>query len=377
MSQRSVNATLPTIGLDVRMVQFTGIGTYIREILRNFLHSRILQEMKLRLFGPKSHLSEFENVPINPFYSKIYSLQEQLEYPLRLKKCALWHAPHYNIPFFKGKTKLIVTVHDLIHWIYRKEFFNRAQALYASVMFKRLIPTADHIITVSERTKWDLVEHFDASPQKIRVIYEGVNPEFRPLNPPDIEEVKKRYQIPERYFLCIGSLKPHKNILWLVRLYREMLKEKNVQASLLIVGRKNKKYSEEFAELADLKTEKGIVYIPEVPFKDLVALYSGALALIHPSLYEGFGLPLLESMACGTPVIAFKTASIPEVVGDAAHLVSLNHEDEMVEAIIDLQNNSQLRETFRSKGFENIKRFSWKRAAEQTIEVYKTVLTSN
>lgn len=364
------------IAIDARMLRHTGIGTYLRGLFSGLTRRDITKELDISVYGKAKQEDDFGNFPRYPFHSGIYSIQEQLEYPLRLRHCRLWHAPHYNIPFMKGKTKLVVTIHDLIHWIFRNEFFTPLQAFYAGRMFRRAVDQADHIIAVSCKTRDDLIHEFDADPEKISVIYEGVDESFCALdNESAIDRVKAKYGLPERYFLYVGSLKPHKNVHSLIRIFKYLTKQEKIECPLVLVGRKDKRYPHGFEVLTNLKTEPGIIHIPYVDADDLVALYNGAVALTHPSLYEGFGLTLLEAMACGTPVIATRSASIPEVAGDAALLVDPCIDREMMEAIVRVEKFPAIRDVLSKKGRHHVRRFRWDETAEKTAEIYEKVLT--
>lgn len=366
-----------TIGIDARMISHTGIGTYLRGLFWGFQETGLAEELDISLYGTKMEASRWREFPMHHFYSRIYSIEEQLEYPFRLKSCRLWHSPHYNVPAVKGKTKLVVTIHDLIHWIFRRQFFSPLQAFYAGKMLRRAVRLADHVITVSRKTRDDLIEHFNADSDRISVIYEGVGGEFRELEDPHlIQRVKQKYGLPENYFIYVGTLKPHKNVQWLVRLFKKLMRDEKIDASLVLVGKKDKQYPPGFEDLAHLKNESGIIHLPVVGGDELVALYNGALALIHPSLYEGFGLTLLEAMACGAPVIASRAASIPEVTGDAAYLVDSCSEREMTEAIVRLEKIQSLREDLKQKGRHWVRRFRWEDAARQTASVYERVLST-
>jgi glycosyltransferase involved in cell wall biosynthesis len=366
------------IGIDIRMIRHTGIGTYVRGLLENWLESGITKDLDLAVFGQGQSAERFSTLPRYPFRSRIYSMEEQLEYPLRLAHCRLWHAPHYNVPFMKWKTKLVVTIHDLIHWVFRKDFFTPLQAFYAKTMFERAVKEADHVIAVSQRTRDDLVEYFNADPDRISVIYEGVHETFRELKAaPVVTGVREKYQVPETYFIFVGSLKPHKNVLWLIRLFEKLKRDQKIDAALVLVGKKDSHYPKGYEDLASFEKREGMVHIPYVEEEELVALYNGALALIHPSLYEGFGLTLIEAMACGTPVIACRSASVPEVVGHAAYLVDSCAERDMAEAIVRVEKFPNLREELKRKGRARAQQFRWEEAAAKTAEVYERVLSSS
>ncbi len=363
-----------SVGIDARMIRHTGIGTYVRGLLEAW-KDKPREEMPV-LFGDRDlcwkDAAGFEAVRFN---APIYSLQEQVCYPFLLKKCGLWHAPHYNVPLFKpSRTRLVVTVHDLIHWIFRKQFFSPLQAGYAQTFLKQAVRCSDHILTVSENTKRDLTEYFGADPGRITVTYEAVSPVFQPLKDPDFAStVKQKYGLPGSYFLYVGSLKPHKNVLWLIRVFHRLKAERKIQASLVLVGRKDKRYPAGYEELAAFRDGEGLFHRPSVTDQDLTALYNGAIALIHPSLYEGFGLTLLEAMACGTPVAAFRVASIPEVTGNAACLLEPSDEKALYQVLSRLETDPGFRQELSAKGLAQAARFSWQKTADQTWKVYEKV----
>lgn len=363
------------IGIDSRMVRSTGIGTYLRNILEQMQTHRALID-KVTLFGSPEYEKDFR-FKTSAFVPPIYSISEQLKYGKQLRKCQLWHAPHYNIPFFKPKnTKLVVTIHDLIHWVFKNEYFSKAQNIYAYVMLNAAVHKSDHIITVSEHTKKDLIAYFNAPEEKITVIYEGVESHFKPVV--DYRNTLKKYGLPDKYFLHVGSLKPHKNLHTLIKRFRKWHRKQLIQTPLVLVGKKDSSYKAQYRELSELKSDSTIIHVNNVEaIQELVDIYNGANALIHPSLYEGFGLTLLEAMACGTPVITSPNASIPEVVGENAYLVDSDTENDMMHAVQELETNDEIRSEWSQKGLAHVKNFSWKKAASETLAVYSKVLEKN
>lgn len=381
-------APLRRIGLDVRMLRHSGIGTYLRGLLSGL--NQLGLDKDLALFGMDPEpVTAREGQPsllrqklLGPliFSAPIYSVCEQFQYPARLRQCRLWHAPHYNVPLCKRKTKLVVTVHDIIHWVFRKQFLSPLKTVYAGFMLRRAVKLADRIIAVSNHTKKDLVEHFRAPERKITVIHEGVDPAFGEISPGllqrEYEKLLIKYGIPEHFFLYVGLMKPHKNVLMLVKLFRTLKEQGKIRAALVLIGRKDKTYPRGYEALASLRSSKDIIHLPAIGSGELQVFYNQALALVHPSLYEGFGLTLLEAMACGTPVLTTNAASIPEVVGDAALRVDATDEAGMADALIRLEQDSDLRESLRLKGLERVKAFSWAETARQTAQVYEEVLGS-
>ena len=360
------------VGLDIRMLQNSGIGTYLRGLLWGMEALGVNKD--LALFGPKPAGTH----PGDVFSAPIYSIREQLQYPARVRQCRLWHAPHYNVPLWKGKAKLVVTIHDIIHWIFRKQFLSPLQTAYAGFMLRKAVMFADQIIAVSHHTQKDLIEYFHAPEHKITVIHQGVDIACRELAPgelaPAFEKVRLKYKIPQDFFLYVGLIKPHKNVLMLTRLFRRLKEERKVRASLVLIGRKDKAYPFGYEALASLSSTNDIIYLPSIEPQELKIFYNQALALVHPSLYEGFGLTLLEAMGSGTPVLTTNSSSIPEVVDDAALRVDATDEIEMRNALIRLDQDALLRESLRVKGLERVKYFSWKETARKTAVVYEKAL---
>lgn len=363
--------------VDARMIRHTGIGTYLRGILGEYPHHSFMKKRKLGLALDPAISKEIEGFENKiDFHSPIYSIQEQLEYPLRLMGCLLWHAPHYNIPLIKSSAKLVVTIHDLIPWIFKKEFYSTLQTGYAHFFFSRAVKQADKIIAVSEHTKNDLITHFSARPEKIKVIYEGVSPHFfEVLEPAMKRTVQTKYGLPENYFLYVGLLKPHKNIDRLIRVFKNLRTEQRIKTALVIVGKKDKSYLHGLESVRDLKTGEDIFYIPSIASEEeLRCLYASAKALIHPSLYEGFGLTCLEAMASGTPVAVSRVASLPEVVGEAGHFFDPHSDTSLAEALVTMEENDGLRRDLSEKGKLRARQFRWQKAAEETIKIYQEVL---
>ena len=359
--------------LDARMIRHSGIGTYLRGLCGQFEGHAFFKNHSLGLAVSQGDLNG--RFPASHFYSPIYSLREQFEYPFRESRCRLWHAPHYNAPVWKN-TKLVVTIHDVIHWIFRGQFFTPLQSAYARFFIRNSVRKADRIIAVSEKTREDLIQYFDAPPDKIRVVYEGVSPLFsEPPKPEERREILAKYGLPEKFYLYVGLIKPHKNVKRLIDVFQSLRKDGKIDAALVLVGKKDKRYPAGYETLKNLETGNGIHYLAGLGSEnELRSLYHSARALVHPSLYEGFGLTVLEAMASGTPVIVSRAASLPEVAGDAACYIDPQSESSLAEALVDLEENSRRRENLAEKGKVQAKKFTWAKAAEETINVYREVL---
>jgi len=364
------------VGLDIRMLRHTGIGTYLRGLLGEFSKPSCAGRLALTLYGPEELCRLYPQWEGRRFRAPIYSLGEQWAYPDLLRPCALWHAPHYNVPFFKPKkTKLVTTVHDLIHWIFRRELYTPVHAAYTERMIRRALAQSDRLITVSQKTRDDLVEHFRADPARMEVIHEGVGSEFRRIEDRrKVAEALSRWELEGEYFLYVGSIKPHKNVQLLLRLFEKMRRRQGFCARLVIVGSKARHYPPAYRGLKDLCDSSSVRWIPEASVDDLVCLYNGALALLHPSKYEGFGLTLLEAMACHTPVLAARAASLPEVAGEGALLLDPDDEASWEDAVARLAREEAFRAVWRERGLRRVQNFCWENTARQTLAVYERVL---
>ncbi len=356
--------------VDARMLGHSGIGTYLQGLLREYEKVAFFQKHSLGVALSPSLFSQINgSLKLFSFDAPIYSLKEQVMYPFQLRKGRVWHASHYNIPLLKRGVRLIVTVHDLIHWIFRKEFYSPLQSLYARFFFKKVTQLADRIIAVSHQTRDDLIQFFDADPEKIRVIYEGVAPEFfEPWSEEDKRKLIQKYRLPERFFLYVGLLKPHKNVKALAEVFLRLRSEGKIHSGLVMVGKRDKKYP--------LLTGDGLHYLSQVGSrKELAGFYAVARALVHPSFYEGFGLTCLEAMASGTPVIVSRVASLPEVVGEAGYYVDPYSEESLRQAILEIEENDALCRELSEKGKLRARQFNWPKAARETIEVYEELLS--
>jgi len=232
---------------------------------------------------------------------------------------------------------------------------------------------ASHIIAVSEAARRDLMAAYGVPSEKITVIYEAADPRFCRQSAVTVASALARYDLPARYLLFVGTIEPRKNLGRLLaafeRIYREGLSD-----ALVIVGKRGWLYDDFFAALEHSPVREHVIFPGFVPDADLPAVYTGAQALVLPSLCEGFGLPVLEAMACRTPVICSNTSSLPEVAGDAALLVDPTHVDEIAGAITRVLTDSALHAQMRVRGEEQAARFSWERTAEETLAVYQQLV---
>jgi alpha-1,3-rhamnosyl/mannosyltransferase len=229
---------------------------------------------------------------------------------------------------------------------------------------------ASHVITLSESTKADLVRLSGTSQEKITVTYAAADESFRPFEKEQWEQVLHRYGLPRRYILYLGINKPHKNLVFLLQVFSEV----ETEAKLVLAGREDPRYRQARKEAERLDLRERVVFLGEVADRDLPMLYNGAELFVFPSLYEGFGLPVLEAMACGTPVICSSTSSLPEIVGDAALTLDPLDRDAWVAALTELLEKEALRAEMSTKGLRRAQTFSWEDTARRTWLVYQRIL---
>ena len=287
-----------------------------------------------------------------------------------LPEAALFHATeHLLLPLRTIPT--VLTVHDLIfrHLPSHHKPLNR---WYLNLSLPLYCRRATHIIVVSECTRRDLITAYGLPPEKITVIREAADPRFRPRPPEVVAAVSARYGLPARYLLFVGTIEPRKNLTRLLVAF-EAAHAEGLTDGLVIVGRRGWLYGDFFARLEQSPARDAVHFPGYVPDADLPAIYAGAQALVFPSLYEGFGLPVLEAMACGTPVAASHASSIPEIGAEAVLYFDPTDTEAMTETIRTLLRDADLRADLRQRGFGQAARFSWERAAAETEAVYDAV----
>jgi glycosyltransferase involved in cell wall biosynthesis len=229
------------------------------------------------------------------------------------------------------------------------------------------------VIAISESGRRDLLRHYAIDPAKVRVIYGGVNPSFRPALPAASAETRARYGLPGHYILSVGTIEPRKNLSRLLEAYRTLL-DRGMEMGLVIAGKRGWRSEEFFARLDQLGLEPRVILLNNVPDADLPALYGTADLFVFPSLYEGFGLPPLEAMACGTPVIVSNTSSLPEVVGEAGITVDPLDTGSLASAIEGVLTDPDLGRQLRTEGPARAACFTWQASARATRRVYEEVL---
>ena len=288
---------------------------------------------------------------------------------LRGQQGAIYHSPNFFLPPFTGRT--VTTVHDLSHHIY-PQFHPPTRVDYMQRMLPDSLRRASHVITVSESARQDLIAHFGHPADQITAITLGAAPAFRPRNDAEIAPVMARYRLRAgNYTLFVGTIEPRKNIDRLLQAYESLPPDLRQQHPLVLVGGAGWRSEGTHAHMARAAAAGWLQYLRYVPQADMPALYAGARLFAYPSLYEGFGLPVLEAMACGVPVVTSNVSSLPEVAGRAALLIHPEDTDALSSALAQSLQDGPWRHRARAAGLARAATFSWQKCVNRTVQVYQ------
>ncbi len=364
------------IGIDARLVFYhqAGIGQYILRLTQAL--ARIDHEDQFILFKSrkdKTVIVDQPNFKVQSVWTPSHHRFERLAMSVELAPSPLdvLHSPDF-IPPARARCPTVITVHDLAFLLYPRFLTSDSARYYGQVDLAAR--GADHIIAVSESTKRDTVRLLGVPPEKITVIYEAAHPLFTPMADPEaLARVRERYRLPPDFILFVSTIEPRKNIPTLLRAFRRLRDNYKSKATLAIAGNRGWLVEEVDATIEELQLGDSVRCLGGVPNEELVYLYNAARLFVFPSFYEGFGLPPLEAMACGTPVIVSNTSSLPEVVGDAGWLVNPEDVEGLTVAMYRILSDENLRREMRTKGLARAATFSWERAARETLQVYRRV----
>jgi glycosyltransferase involved in cell wall biosynthesis len=277
--------------------------------------------------------------------------------------------PKNVMPFFIN-CKSIIVIHDLAYFMHELNAYPLIDTIYMRLMIKSSVRRANHIIAISENTKQDVMKMLNVKTDRISIIYEAMDENYKQINDEiKLAEIEKKYDLNNRFIFYCGSLSPRKNIIRLLVAF-DTIKDKIPHKLVLTGGKswKDKKVHNLIEKMGD-----DVIKLGHVPDEDMPMLYNLADLFVYPSLYEGFGLPTLEAMACGCPVIASNTSSIPEVVGDAGIMVDPYNVDEMAKAMYDILTDDELKDDMVKRGQKRIKKFSWEKCAKETLYVLERI----
>jgi glycosyltransferase involved in cell wall biosynthesis len=363
----------PKLCIDARMYKHSGIGKYLQMLL-----PYICSVYETTLLGDPEVLSPLVNeARIVPFYSPIYSIDEQWKYKKLIEPADLFWSPHYNVPLMGiPARKRIVTIHDVYHLAFYKAL-SRKQKLYAKVVMNAAVKLSDEVITVSGFSKNEIINYTGCKPEKINVIHNGVN---QILANSAGQQVRAKYNLPNGYILFVGNVKPHKNLKILLKAYQLLSDELKQQYKIVIVGKRDGFLTGDSELISWIDAlpgiQQNILFAGYVADEDMDAIYQNAALFVFPSVYEGFGLPLLEAMLNNCPVITSKTSSLPEVCGGAALYFDPQNEKELFTKITEVLTKKEMSDNLKAAGRQRIKQFTWDECAAEHIEIFNRVIES-
>jgi glycosyltransferase involved in cell wall biosynthesis len=368
------------IGIDARMygTGFTGIGRYVSALLSNLakIDTKNDYVVFLRPEGLKAYKPPSARFTLVLADFPHYSFSEQIGFLKLLNSMALdlMHFTHFNAPIFYKKP-FVVTIHDLtVSFFPGKKMTSIFSRLAYNLVIRQVVKNAKVIAAVSANTKKDLIQVLGVPEEKIHVIYNGVDPLFGGVTPVARTVLLPKLAIDRPFFLYTGVWRDHKNVAGMIRAFAAFNEKTGKQHQLVITGRPNPNYPEIPDTIRELKIEKDVSLVGLVSDAELLGLYQNALAYVFPSFYEGFGLPPLEAMQVGTPVIASNTSAIPEVCGEGSALFFNPYDlKDMEDKMHTIARDSVIRETLREKGLERVKAFSWEDTANKILELYNSV----
>ena len=372
------------IGIDARKVRDFGIGVYVANLVRGLAgieaaggagggNEYVLfvrpEDRDFAADLPPNFRCVVERAPV-------YSLREigTMTWRISRSRLDLYHATHYVLPAIVP-CPTVVTIHDIIHLLYPGFLPNRAASLYAQGMFRHSVARADRIVAVSRNTRDDVLNYFRVDPEKVRVVYNGVEDRFRrPLADDELGAALDGAGVSRPYMLFVGNPKPHKNLDRVIKAYARARSRAGFEAPLVCVGARPGSDFKLERRARQLGIGDRIRLLGHVDGEVLPALYQGASLFLYPTLYEGFGLPVAEAMASGVPVVTSNTSSLKEIAKGYAELVNPLEVEEIADAIELCMTDRDHAERLAERGAERSSRFRWDRTAGSTLDIYREVL---
>jgi len=367
------------IGIDAHMAEREGTGncTYTQQLLKNLAEIDQRNEYVLYVtdrtqafysfFKNRRNFTIKELTLKSTWFRTIFSLAKETY----ADAIDVLHVTYFAPPWHQGK--LVVTIHDLAIYHYPIHF-----GFLEKTRFKIWVPysarRAAKVITVSKFTKNDLAQTYCLPASNIEAVYNGVGENFRPVSQSSQREIiLKKYKISNPFIFALGRLNSRKNLNALILAFHHLSSSTPIPHSLIIAGKNDYRSSEIGSFIQNLNLERKVKMVGYVPDEELPAFFSSAVCFVFPSVFEGFGLPVVEAMACGCPVISSNTSAIPEVIGDAGILINPYDTGEISQAIFKMISDDRLRSKLREKGLKRAKLFSWKETARRTLSVYESV----
>ncbi len=372
------------IGIDARMYgkQVSGIGTYIKNITEQIFELDKKNNYYIFLLEPI--FSQYQ-VPHDKIHkikvsSAWYSYKEQTKFLNKLNryKLDLMHFPHFNAPIFYNRKRL-QTIHDITPKIFpghkQKSWWRK---FAYNLTIKTSLKKSAKIITISNNTKKDLIDYFQVPEDKITITYLGIEKQFKLIENYDkIKELKDKYGITKPYIFFISAWRNHKNFEGLIRAFELLKTEYNFDYQLILGGTADPYYPKINKTIDQSKFKNDIITPGFITDKELPLFYNAAELFVIPSFYEGFGIIGLEAMACGTPIVSSNSTCLPEIMGDAAIYFKPNDTKEMAKKIYQVLSDKNFKNQLITRGFEQIKKYSWQKCAQETLTIYKQLLNQD
>jgi glycosyltransferase involved in cell wall biosynthesis len=371
---------LARIGIDARLTYYTqgGIAQYTQHLVRAFAqieshHRFLILHSRKDARNMASGEAQQRVACWTPAHHRLERLALACELlPLGLD---VLHSPDF-IPPLNGCYRSVITIHDLAFLRYPR-FLTADARRYYNNQIASAVKRAERIIAVSRATRDDVLDLLGVPPDRVTVIYEAAGEQFRPLPTEDVVRITGRYSLPPGYILFVSTIEPRKNVDGLLRAYAQLGDALPDAPPLVLAGKRGWLYEDTLALVETLGLRRRVIWLETFDYADLPAIYGGAAAFCLPSFYEGFGLPPLEAMACGTPVVVSQRASLPEIVGNAALLIEPDDPGSIAAALSRVLTDTGLATHLRSEGLRRAAQFSWHQAAEQTLAAYEHVLAAS
>ncbi len=372
--------------LDARTAtaHFPGIGRYVRN-LATAMAPLLGADERLSILWNPADATAWDPAPLTnqqvsavPAPVSPFSLQQQWTIPRRLKQAAsrsprssLYHSTYYLMPY-RPALPTLLTIYDLIAMIHPQTVSSRARLLFR-LTTRLALHAADEIITISAATRQDLLAHFAVDADRVTAIPLAADPRFTPQPPSAVDAIRRKYALPDRFIFYLGINKPHKNLVRLVDAYARLPQSpiSNLQSPLIIAGAWDERYPEAQQWAGAQNLGDRVRFLGRVDDADLPALYSACTLFVFPSVYEGFGLPVLEAMACGAAVACGDASSLPEAAGDAALLFDPRDVEAISDALRRALEDDSLRRTLAGRSLQQARQFSWQRTAAETLSCYR------
>jgi glycosyltransferase involved in cell wall biosynthesis len=361
----------------------TGVGRYTSNLCKSiletdgkndyFLYSPGQMGIVIRTDRTRIHFKK-SGITLKNNTLRILWEQVTLPYYSMNDKLDLFHYTDHSLSILQGTHPAIITVHD-IAYIRFPRLLNKSRQIYKKYILNMSIKRADIIVADSYSTKRDIINYFGIREGKIKVVYPGVERRFRPIS--NVKEYRLKNNLPSKMILNVGTLEPRKNVVTLIKAFKKLKELGFENYKLVIAGDKGWLYKQIFDEIKSSDLQKEVLFLGIVGDEDLPMLYNCADIFVYPSLYEGFGLPPLEAMACGIPVITSNTSSLPEVIDNAGIMVDPDDVNSLCEAMYNVLKDKELWHNMSNKGLERSKLFSWKGTAKKILEIYDEVLSKN